>query len=119
MIGLPAGTRIWLAAGATDMRKGFDSLAVQAQTVLGKDPELCAEVGDGLTGRRRRIVGVFEPPLLQQRSDTPCPMLTWSSCFSQGRSPTRPPRCCATERAPYWPKRLRPRWRNSSPSLSI
>src|SRR4051812_21602865 len=27
--------------------------------------ELCAEVGDGLTGRRRRIVGVFEPPLLQ------------------------------------------------------
>src|SRR5437763_2611687 len=33
--------------------------------------ELCAEVGDGLTGRRRRIVGVFEPPLLQQRSDTP------------------------------------------------
>jgi transposase len=30
MIGLPAGTRIWLAAGITDMRKGFDSLAVQA-----------------------------------------------------------------------------------------
>src|SRR5437868_1238119 len=81
--------------------------------------ELCAEVGDGLTGRRRRIVGVFEPPLLQQRSDTPCPMLTWSSCFSQGRSPTRSPRCCATERAPYWPKRLRPRWRDSSPSMSI
>src|SRR2546421_5607114 len=62
--------------------------------------ELCAEVGDGLTGRRRRIVGVFEPPLLQQRSDTPCPMLTSSSCFNQGRSPTRLPRCCATERAP-------------------
>jgi transposase len=38
MIGLPAGTRIWLAAGITDMRKGFDSLAVQAQTVLGKEP---------------------------------------------------------------------------------
>ena len=38
MIGLPAGTRIRLSAGATDMRKGFDSLAVQAQTVLGKDP---------------------------------------------------------------------------------
>src|SRR5438876_1604273 len=38
MMGLPAGTRIWLAAGVTDMRKGFDSLAVQAQTVLGKDP---------------------------------------------------------------------------------
>jgi hypothetical protein len=38
MIGLPAGTRVWLAAGVTDMRKGFDSLAAQAQTVLGKDP---------------------------------------------------------------------------------
>lgn len=38
MIGLPAGTRIWLAAGITDMRKGFDSLAVQAQMVLRKDP---------------------------------------------------------------------------------
>jgi transposase len=29
---------VWLAAGVTDMRKGFDSLAAQAQTVLGKDP---------------------------------------------------------------------------------
>src|SRR6202035_4723688 len=38
MIGLPAGTRVWLAAGVTDIRKGFDSLAAQAQTVLGKDP---------------------------------------------------------------------------------
>src|SRR4051794_7514057 len=81
--------------------------------------ELYAEVGDGLTGRRRRIVGVFEPPLLQQRSDTPCPMLPWSSCFNQGRLPTRSPRCCATERAPCWPKRSRPRWPNFSPSMSI
>ena len=38
MIGLPAGTRVWLAAGVTDMRKGFDSLAAQAQSVLGQDP---------------------------------------------------------------------------------
>src|SRR5262249_42077461 len=38
MIGLPAGTRVWLAAGVTDMRKGVDSLAAQAQTVLGQDP---------------------------------------------------------------------------------
>ena len=38
MNGLPAGTRVWLAAGVTDMRKGFDSLAAQAQTVLGQDP---------------------------------------------------------------------------------
>ena len=38
MNGLPSGTRVWLAAGITDMRKGFDSLAAQAQTVLGQDP---------------------------------------------------------------------------------
>jgi transposase len=38
MNGLAAGTRVWLAAGTTDMRKGFDSLAAQAQTVLGQDP---------------------------------------------------------------------------------
>src|SRR5271166_2862247 len=38
MNSLPAGTRVWLAAGVTDMRKGFDSLAAQAQTVLGQDP---------------------------------------------------------------------------------
>ena len=37
MNGLPAGTRVWLAAGVTDMRKGFDSLAAQAQTVLAQD----------------------------------------------------------------------------------
>jgi len=35
MIGLPAGTRIWLAAGMTDMRKGFDSLAAQEQRCSG------------------------------------------------------------------------------------
>jgi transposase len=29
---------VWLAAGVTDMRKGFDSLAAQAQSVLGQDP---------------------------------------------------------------------------------
>jgi len=38
MNGLPTGTRVWLAAGATDMRKGFDSLAAQVQSVLGQDP---------------------------------------------------------------------------------
>ena len=27
MIGLAAHTRVWLAAGHTDMRKGFDGLA--------------------------------------------------------------------------------------------
>jgi hypothetical protein len=34
MITLPAGTRIWLAAGVTDMRKGFDGLSALVQTTL-------------------------------------------------------------------------------------
>jgi transposase len=33
-----AGTRVWLAAGATDMRRGLDGLARQVQQVLGQDP---------------------------------------------------------------------------------
>ena len=38
MIPVPVGTRVWLAAGVTDMRRGFASLAAQAETVLGLDP---------------------------------------------------------------------------------
>ena len=34
MIELRAGTRIWLAAGITDMRRGFHGLGAQVQTVL-------------------------------------------------------------------------------------
>jgi transposase len=33
-----ASTRIWIAAGFTDMRCGFDGLAAKVQTVLQKDP---------------------------------------------------------------------------------
>jgi len=38
MIGLPAGTRVWLAAGVTDMRKGMDRLAALVQTTLAENP---------------------------------------------------------------------------------
>jgi transposase len=38
MIALPAGTRVWLAAGVTDMRKGMDGLAALAQTSLAENP---------------------------------------------------------------------------------
>ena len=34
MIGLPTGTRIWVAAGVTDMRRGMDSLAALVQVAL-------------------------------------------------------------------------------------
>lgn len=38
MISLPAGSRIWLVAGITDMRNGFNDLASKVQNVLKDDP---------------------------------------------------------------------------------
>ena len=38
MISLSNETRIWLVAGATDMRRGFDGLAALVQTQLAEDP---------------------------------------------------------------------------------
>ena len=35
---IPSGARVWLAMGHTDMRKGFDGLAVQVQEVLKRNP---------------------------------------------------------------------------------
>ena len=34
MISLPSGTHIWIAAGITDLRRGFTGLSAVAQTVL-------------------------------------------------------------------------------------
>ena len=38
MITVPAGVRVYLALGPTDMRKGFDGLSARAQEVLREDP---------------------------------------------------------------------------------
>jgi transposase len=38
MISLTSETRIWLVAGSTDMRRGFDGLAALVQTQLHDDP---------------------------------------------------------------------------------
>lgn len=38
MIPVPLGTRVWLATGHTDMRKGFDGLALKVQEVLKQNP---------------------------------------------------------------------------------
>jgi len=38
MIALPSGTRVWVAAGVTDMRKGMDGLAALVQTTLLENP---------------------------------------------------------------------------------
>ena len=38
MIAPPSGVHVWLAAGVTDMRKGFDGLAALVQQHVGQDP---------------------------------------------------------------------------------
>jgi transposase len=38
LVGLPSGTRVWVAAGITDMRKGMSGLAAIAQLSLAADP---------------------------------------------------------------------------------
>jgi len=45
MIAFASGVRVWLATGHTDMRKGFDTLAVLVQESLKRDPNIC--VGRG------------------------------------------------------------------------
>ena len=38
MIAFPAGVRVWIAGGVTDMRCGMNSLALKVQQGLGRDP---------------------------------------------------------------------------------
>ena len=38
MIALPTGTQIWIAAGVTDLRRGFTGLSGTVQTVLEQSP---------------------------------------------------------------------------------
>jgi hypothetical protein len=50
MIPLPPGCRVRLATGVTDMRRGMNSLALQVQQGLGRDPH----AGDLFVFRGRR-----------------------------------------------------------------
>jgi len=38
MIPVPSGVRVWLAVGRTDMRRGMNTLALQVQEALKRDP---------------------------------------------------------------------------------
>lgn len=38
LIAFPAGTKVWIAGGVTDMRCGMNSLALKMQADLGRDP---------------------------------------------------------------------------------
>jgi transposase len=53
MIALPAGVKVWLAAGATDIRKRFDGLAALVQLQLAEDPSS----GSCLSFGAKRVIG--------------------------------------------------------------
>jgi len=38
VIQVPSGVQVWLASGYTDMRKGFDGLALLVQETLKRNP---------------------------------------------------------------------------------
>ena len=38
MIAFPASTKVWIAGGVTDMRRGMNTLALAVQQGLGSDP---------------------------------------------------------------------------------
>lgn len=81
MLSIAAGTRIFVAAGATDMRKGFDGLQGIVTSVLEQDPlsghlflfinRRCDKLkilywdGDGLAIWYRRLEqGTFQKPVI-------------------------------------------------------
>jgi len=57
MIPIPSGVRVWIATGHTDMRRGMNGLALQAQQALKRDPH----AGDLFVfrGRRGNLVKVL------------------------------------------------------------
>jgi hypothetical protein len=57
MIGLPAGTRIWIVAGMTDMRRGFVGLSGMVQAALKENP-FSGQVYI-FRGRRGDLIKVF------------------------------------------------------------
>jgi transposase len=60
MMGVPTGARIWLAAGFTDLRRGFDGLSAQVQTALNENPYLCGRLEYVAADREhaaRRLIG--------------------------------------------------------------
>jgi len=65
MIPVPAGVRVWLAAGVTDMRRGMNSLALQVQQNLGRDPH----AGDvfAFRGRRGDLIKILWHEVVSRR----------------------------------------------------
>jgi hypothetical protein len=71
MIPVPSGVRVWLAVGHTDMRRGMNSLALQVQEGLKRDPH----AGDlyVFRGKRGHLRGPLPAHLPRERVVVPAP----------------------------------------------
>ena len=74
MIALASDTRVWLAAGMTDMRKGFDGLAALVATTLEADP-LMGHCGSGQLARSVLPNLLLDAILIHHTTDCSCPLL--------------------------------------------
>ena len=84
MIPIPSGARVWLATGHTDMRKGFNGLALQVQELLRRDPH-----SGHLFVFRGRRGGLIK--ILWHDVACVCSRSGWSGAASSGpRRPTDP-----------------------------
>ena len=51
MIAFPAGgVKVWIAGGVTDMRRGMNTLALQVQEGLGRDPHGASSLASVVAG---------------------------------------------------------------------
>jgi hypothetical protein len=92
MIPVPPGVRVWLATGHTDMRKGFDGLALMVQETLKRDPHGghlfvfrgAATISSNVFGARARGTpnGGATLPTRQGGGSHDCPQLPCSALAS-------------------------------------
>jgi transposase len=103
VITIPAGLRIYLACGVTDMRRGFDGLSMMAQDVLKQDPFsgaiFCFR---GRKGGSDQGSLLGRPGLLPVRQAVPLSRLNgWPMLSPVNASPT-PSRAPAHDSGPVW-----------------
>jgi len=74
MIARPTGTRVWIAPGVTDVRKGIDGLAELVQVVLSKlNGLLCIRWGDTASTRLGFLGGLSNRSTSQALRTRPRP----------------------------------------------
>ena len=80
MIAVPAGVRVWLASGPTDMRRGMNGLALLVQEALKRDPH-----GGDLFVFRGKRGRPDQGAVARRAGDVAATPSGWSAAASSGR----------------------------------